>query len=72
MQKAVVVVVDAVTGASPKRRIFRWDDSLKNCIHKLYASVLEAVAVIIQYLLQRVEKPRFPDKGMFPNIPLFC
>ncbi|KAK0638305.1 hypothetical protein DIS24_g9971 [Lasiodiplodia hormozganensis] len=64
VQKAVVVVVDVVTGASPKRRIFRWDDSLKNCIHKLYASVLEAVAVIIQYLLQRVEKPRFPDKAI--------
>ncbi|KAK5988008.1 hypothetical protein PT974_12144 [Cladobotryum mycophilum] len=60
VHEAIEQVVDAVTRASPKRRIFNWDNSLKDYIQKLYVAVLEAVSVIIQYLLQNIQKIEKP------------
>lgn len=58
-------VIDAVTMARPRRRIISWDTELAGIVRALYVSVLDAVATIVQHLLQKVERANIIDRGMF-------
>lgn len=63
MLDAIVQIVGTVTAVSPKRKILNWDDTLDDCINKLYVAVLDAIATLIQYFVQRTDKPSLKQRG---------
>lgn len=66
----MVEIIDAVTMARPRRRNIFWDDELASMVKALYVSVLEAVATMVQFLLQKVERVNIVDRGVYMYFPL--
>lgn len=61
----MVEIIDAVTMARPRRRNIFWDDDLASMVKALYVSVLEAIAAMVQFLLQKVERVNIASRGMY-------